>query len=727
LLLAQRRPAYYLIAGHHDLNELADQYLRLLAAEGIISSTLRDAALQTRNRVRAEPKKPLRASFTDRKTEAVLRARLATVLGVERLYDLDRIDMVARSTIDKKTQEAVGVALRQLKNPEVAHAMGLMGFRLLDSATDLEGIVYSLILYEHTPHGNLLRVQADTYDEPLDVNEGTKLDLGSTAKLRTMVHYLELIATIYQRYVRQPAETLRKLELNPRDRLSRWVIDQLLSDPELSLASILDAALERSYSASPKDGFFTGGGLHTFANFDSDDSNKPLSVREALQNSVNLVFIRLMRDIVYHYMYRPGGLASGISDDVKKQLQYLRRFADSEGQTFLRRFYYKYRNKSEQERLALLTQSIRPFAKRLATVYRSVYPQQELPAFERFLRTNLPTQELSADLITNLYDKYSIERFDLQDRGYIARIHPLELWLVAFLATHPEAKLTEIMNSSVSERQLIYHWLFKTSRRYAREIRIDTLIEEDAFHQIHTAWKRLGYPFEEFTPSFASAIGASGDRPAALTELLGILMNDGVRYPMRQFDTVHFAANTPYETLMQLPEAQGQRVMLPEVAAAARQALIGVVENGTAQRVKGAYKGLNGLPLVIAGKTGTGDHRRRINDVHGRLVTEQVVSRTAIFAVILGERHFGALTAYVAGPEAARYRFTSALPVQILKSLAPVLEPMIARAYRKTPALPGTVTAAVAPTDLRVRRPVRYKQIHSVSRATKPVTSSRSW
>ncbi len=41
----------------------------------------------------------------------------------------------------------------------------------------------------------------------------------------------------------------------------------------------------------------------------------------------------------------------------------------------------------------------------------------------------------------------------------------------------------------------------------------------------------------------------------------------------------------------------------------------------------------------------------------------------------LGPRHFGTLTAYVIGPEAASYRFTSGLPVQILKSMGPLLIP----------------------------------------------------
>ena len=49
------------------------------------------------------------------------------------------------------------------------------------------------------------------------------------------------------------------------------------------------------------------------------------------------------------------------------------------------------------------------------------------------------------------------------------------------------------------------------------------------------------------------------------------------------------------------------------------------------------------------------------------------MSRAATFVFFLGDRFFGVVTAYVMGAEAARYSFTSALPVQVLKSLAPIL------------------------------------------------------
>jgi hypothetical protein len=98
-----------------------------------------------------------------------------------------------------------------------------------------------------------------------------------------------------------------------------------------------------------------------------------------------------------------------------------------------------------------------------------------------------------------------------------------------------------------------------------------------------------------------------------------------------------------------------------------RRALVDVAENGTARRLKGAFTTGSGEILPVGGKTGTGDHR------YG----DRVVARTATFVFFIGDRFFGTITAHVRGPEAARYRFTSALPAQLLKGLAPTLQPLI--------------------------------------------------
>ena len=46
LMIAQRRPSYYLIAGRKELGELTDSYLRVLARAGVIPARLSDEALK---------------------------------------------------------------------------------------------------------------------------------------------------------------------------------------------------------------------------------------------------------------------------------------------------------------------------------------------------------------------------------------------------------------------------------------------------------------------------------------------------------------------------------------------------------------------------------------------------------------------------------------------------------------------------------------------------------
>jgi membrane peptidoglycan carboxypeptidase len=676
LLIAQRRPAWYLGEGYAELQTLADSYLHLMAAQGVIPAALRDAALHVQVSLHSSDRAAETSSFASHKTASTIRARLAHDLGVANLYDLDRLDVTVTSTLDTATQQAVTEALQKLSQPEYTRPAGLYGEHLLSGKEDLSRIVYSFTLYEHRPQGNLLRINTDNYTQPLDINDGIRLDLGSTAKLRTLVHYLALIADIYERYAGQSPQDLRALTFDRRDYLSRWVVERLQVTPPPSLVAILDAALERRYSASPGESFFTGGGLHTFANFNKEDNGKILSVRQGLRHSVNLVFIRLMRDIVYHYLYRPGAIALQIeASDSPQRRAYLERFADHEGQVFLRRFYAKYRGKSPQEALERLTHNAEEHPARLATIYRTVYPEHDLVTFTDYIRAHLETPRLAETQIAALYSTYAPARFDLHDRGYIAHLHPLELWLVSYLVHHPQAKLQQVMDASTDERQDVYRWLFKSSRKYAQNKRIQSLLELEAFSEVHQFWKRLGYPFDTFTPSYASAIGASGDRPAALATLVGILLNDGVLYPSMRFDSFDFAVETPYETHLALPPAQGTRLLPSAVAAAARSALIDVVEQGTARRLRGVYQGPDRQALQVGGKTGTGDHRYESYGAGGRLTGSRVVSRAATFVFFLGDRFFGVVTAYVTGPEAARYSFTSALPVQVLKSLAPILTP----------------------------------------------------
>jgi len=681
ILLSQRRPSYFMGSGYNALQTLANSYLRLLADAGVISAALRDRALQAET-VKPRPVDSMPTQFvSEKKTQAVLRTRLAQALNVKTIYDLDRLDLTVKTTIDYNTQQAVAAELRKLSDPEEARAAGAFGERRLNENVDLSRVVYSLMLFEKTPKGNFLRVQTDNLDQPLDINEGIRLDLGSTSKLRTMVLYLQLVAEIYQQYQGKSAAELNKVALHPRDYLSEWVITQLKAQPNIDLQTLLDQALERKYSAGPGEYFFTGGGLHHFNNFKHSDDYQIMSVRHALRDSVNLVFIRLMRDIVYHYQYKPDGVARWLDDpESPKRQEYLERFADREGQVYLGRFYAKAQGKSAKERLDMLTQRVWLKSSRLTMLYRAIYPDHDVDQLNKFLRAHLPKQIIDKEDIYSLYDKYSPENFDLQDQGYITKIHPLELWLAGYLAKHPQATREEAVAASAQQRLDVYRWLLKNKKKKAgQQHRIMSMLEAETFQQIHKAWKQVGYPFGRLTPSYATSIGASGDRPAALAELVGIILNDGVRMPTVRFENLHFAEGTPYETVLDKTPNEGQRVFPPEVAIAARSAMLGVVDGGTAGRLKDVYTDSEGKFIPVGGKTGTGDHRKEMFNARGHMIGSQFISRAAVFTFFMGDRYFGVFTAYVAGKDAGKYNFTSSLPVQIVRFLKPTLTPLLNR------------------------------------------------
>jgi membrane carboxypeptidase/penicillin-binding protein len=188
----------------------------------------------------------------------------------------------------------------------------------------------------------------------------------------------------------------------------------------------------------------------------------------------------------------------------------------------------------------------------------------------------------------------------------------------------------------------------------------------------------MGYPFDSLVPSYATTLGASADRPAALAELMGIIVNGGVRKPVQRIDSLHFAEGTPYETLVKhTRSAPNEQVLAPEVARATADAIRSVVSDGTAKRVKNAFLQSDGSVIAVGGKTGTGDQRFDVYARGGHLIESRYVNRSATFVFNIGERFFGSMTAYVHGPESANYDFTSALPVQLLVTLAPSLMPMI--------------------------------------------------
>ena len=726
LIVAVRRPSYYLATNRKALDAYTDDHLELLASAGLITRPLAERAKQVRLRGPSDRTDPPPPRFVEQKAANALRSRLATLLGMSQLYELDRLDLVAWTTINQPAQMQVAGFLQGLDRPEAAAAAGLFGFRLLRPDNDLSKVIYSFTLYEKTPAGVHLRVQADNLNQPFDINRQARLDLGSTAKLRTLVSYLQIVARLHAEYSKLDAAALAQKARPQRDVLAQWVASTLIAQPGIELEDLLNGAMSREYSAAPE-AFFTGGGRHVFANFDEKDNARVMDIWEATRNSVNLVYIRIMRDIVRHYAsHTPGAAARILEGDSADPLRqsYLTRFVDQEGRQFLTRFYHRHQGRSAEEMQANLYERIGSSPRRFSAVFRYLDQTASFEDFVAALHKQVPAStRLGKDVLERLYEAHAPDAYSLADRGYITQIHPLELWLVQYLRSYPQAGLEELIAVSAEERMAVYQWLFKTSRRNAQDIRIQSLLEVEAFDALLQDWKRVGYPFDSITPSYATAIGSSGDRPAALAELMSILVNDGVRVPATSITALNFATGTPYETHLKAPAPVGERVLPAEVAQTVRRALAQVVERGTAVRLAGALNDVGAEPIVIGGKTGTGDHRFERYGRGGQLLESRVMNRTATFVFYLGDRYFGTLTALVPGEAAGQFGFTSSLTAQLLKVLLQQLRPYVypaAQPAAGAPALPPPVAPTPPTAPPPPLPPAKEKPEGATSQALPP-------
>jgi membrane peptidoglycan carboxypeptidase len=690
LLIALRAPSFYLHKDRAGLDDKVNEYARLLAKDGVIDAQLA-AAVQTTpltflDRAPVAPPVP----FARQKAPNAIRTTLLQWLDVPSFYELDRLHLEADGTIDVALQNDVERLFDSLSDRSFVRANGLTGERLLRNA-DPTQVVYSLMLFERTPQANLLRVNADNLSRPFDINGGVKLDLGSTAKLRTLAHYLEVVALLQRELQPRDAAALNAIARDPRtDPITKWVAETLVKEPALGLDALLQQALDRKYSANPGEAFFTGSGMHVFANFNKDDNGRVLAVRDALRNSTNLVFIRLMRDLVRYHRARLDYDADAVLKDPKHpaRQRLLNEIADDEARQTLHKVFRRYRGLTPDAAIAGLLGSRAKSPRHLAMLFFAWHLGETPQQLGQWLAAQgVKGPEVNPDRLARAYGS----RLGLLDYGYLLGRNPLEVWAVGELAQEPGTTWDALLERSAASRQLASTWLFSARARNAQSLRLRIQVERDAFARMTPAWQRLGFPFGRLVPSYATAIGSSSDRPAALAELMGIIVNDGTKLPMLRLTRLRWGEGTPYETVMVPKRDTGERVMEPDVATALRGALANVVEAGTARRIAGAFKTPDGRKIVAGGKTGSGDNRFKTFSRGGGLTSSRVLSRTATFTFYIGDRYFGVLTAFVPGKDAQGYEFTSALSVSVLRLLAPAINARMAG----TP-LPSTLVAVAS-------------------------------
>lgn len=692
LILAGQRPAYYLIQNRPALETLTDAYLNELARHGVIPPRLRDAALAARLEFRAALPPPPQFSFVGNKATDWLQAELLSWLHVQDLWSLDRYDLAAYSTIDETAQQRVTAVLTRLGDPAYDQSLGLFGKLMLSTGNNPALINWSFVLYERGANANYLRIHADSLNQPFDINSGAKLQLGSTAKLRTLITYLDIMVALHQQLAALPAPALLHIAATGPDNLTRWAAGYFATTNNRAVQPMLAAAMLRTYPAYPAT-YFTGGGNNSFGNFEPWENTLTPTVEYAFENSINCAFIRILHDIRDYYTAQSGIDETKLLADPHNpaRIAYLQHFAEQEGRRYLHGFYTAYRGLTPSQALEKLAGHTAPMASHLADLFLAIHPDAEQVAMTAFLQAHMPKQafaELTADRLAQLYGEFALGKLSLNDEGYIANVHPLEIWLVIYLQTHPAATWKDVDAASPGEILKSYAWLFRPDKTFQQNVRIATLREQEAFKRIWQDWRRQGYPFDHLVPSLGTAIGASGDRPDALANLMGIILNNGVQLPTVELDRLNFADGTPYQTDF-ASQPNPQQALDPAVVQTVRQALLGVVQNGTAGLVAGAYRAPNGSLLQVGGKTGSGDNRYHIYGPGGVFRGERVVDRTATFVFFLGDRFFGTVTAYVPGAQAADFSFDSAMSVQLLKMLQPQLAPLLWPPTSDRPQPPG--------------------------------------
>ena len=672
LLISVRAPSVFLVDERSSLEEKVGQFTRLMARSGLIDWEMAAELQETPIRFLPTAPLPPQPSSSRNKAANAIRTDMMDALGVNNLYDLNRLHLQVDSTFDADLQKNVTAFLNRLADRQFVSAEGLNGHWLLENA-DPAKVIYSFLLVEATSSGNLIRVQADNFSAPFDFNKSVKLELGSTAKLRTLTHYLEIMAALHGELAPLAEKQLQQRLQTARDPLTRWAAETLKNEKPADLKAFLNLAMERRYSGSPAEQFFTGGGLHHFENFEKEENSKIYPVREAFYHSVNLSFIRLMRDLVnYHRVRLPYNsddvLANPTNPERGKMLQEI---AEEESRQALRRAYQNYTKQTPQQIVAHLLAARKNPQRRAAILFFAWRLGKSESELETWLEQNrIPIKGID---IVKLYHAYSNPRLSLTDYAFLLGMHPLDLWCATQFRNDPNLSWEKLYASSGDARRMASAWLLSGRNRRAQDLRLRIRMEKDAFVRMTPYWQKLGFPFKTMVPTYATAIGSSSDLPVALAELVGILVNNGVRRPTQSLTNVHFASGTPYETLFQRSIADGEQVLHPYIASIVRETMTGVVEQGTARRLSGAFKLPDGKLITVGGKTGSGDNRFETFNRYGGVISSRATNRTATFVFYLGERYFGVITAYVQGREAENYRFTSALPVTLLRLLAPTL------------------------------------------------------
>src|SRR5207248_9187331 len=123
-------------------------------------------------------------------------------------------------------QARIAGVMQRLSDPKFLQSAGMVGHHLLGDGNPAK-VTWSFVLYERGADRNFVRIHADSLNKPFDINSGAKLMLGSTAKLRTLITYLDIVNQLHNRLATLPARDLTRVAASAEDPLTQWAASYL--------------------------------------------------------------------------------------------------------------------------------------------------------------------------------------------------------------------------------------------------------------------------------------------------------------------------------------------------------------------------------------------------------------------------------------------------------------------------------------------------------------------
>ena len=354
---------------------------------------------------------------------------------------------------------------------------------------------------------------------PFDINGGARLDSGSTAKLRTLVSYLEVIAKLRSFDMSTPTAIPCGRRSTPTPRTagpSRYLLcaEDRVAGGDHGRGRWND----RYLAANPGDLRFTGGGAASFGNRPPRGTAARRRIRTRC-HSTSTVVIRIMRDVVRRSIVRDARLGRAQvlefdSEDPSPQgghLEALRRSANRACLPIASAQIIAAQTAGQRSKPSCCRACV-PLSRRLLRRYLAQHPsgrdRHQCASPQPCDRPPGAVDDRDETPQAGSSMAYSMDQFNLADQGCIASIPSAQL-AGGPCQCHPEPDYASACSMPAQRSQSVYGWIVPCPSQTCRTSRIRSLLEVEAFLRNPPQMAAISVIRSMPSPSYATAISSA--------------------------------------------------------------------------------------------------------------------------------------------------------------------------------------------------------------------------